>query len=415
MRILLSTFGSLGDLHPALALAIELRRRGHQTEVATVEGYREKIEKLGLPFHTLRPKMSLSDETLIRRIVDSSRGPEYLLRDLLLANIRAMHADLSAATAGVDLLVTSELVYAAPLVSEQFGVPRVSYALAPLSYFSANDPAMPPAPWIGPVVRRFPPAAMRGLQTLGRWITHSWWRPIRELRRELGLAPASDALFSGKYSSLLDLAMFSPVLQPPQPEWPAQTVQTGFPFYAEGGVPSLPEPVEQFLSAGEPPIVFTLGSSAVYAAGRFYAESVRAATALGRRALLLIGSNPPPPNLPASILAWDYLPYAQVFPRAAAIVHSGGVGTTAQALRAGRPMLVMPFAFDQFDNAARITRMGAGRTLYRNRYRADRAARELDALLREKRYAETAAKLGAQVRRERGVETACDAIERVLR
>jgi UDP:flavonoid glycosyltransferase YjiC (YdhE family) len=190
-------------------------------------------------------------------------------------------------------------------------------------------------------------------------------------------------------------------------------VQTGFPFYDEAAAPSLPAPVERFLAAGEPPIVFTLGSSAVYAAGEFYAESIRATTALGRRALLLIGSNPPPPDLPASILAWDYLPYAQVFPRAAAIVHSGGVGTTAQALRAGRPMLVMPFAFDQFDNAARVTRMGAGRTLHRNRYRADRAARELNALLSEKRYSETAARLGAQVRSERGVEAACDAIERL--
>jgi UDP:flavonoid glycosyltransferase YjiC (YdhE family) len=413
MRIVFSTFGSLGDLHPALALALELRRRGHRTEVATVGGYREKIEALGLPFHAIRPEISLADETLIRRIVDSPRGPEYLLRELLLGNIRAMHADLSAAAAGADLLVTSELVYAAPIVSEQLGMPRVSYALAPLSYFSASDPPMPPAPLIGPMVRRFPPLAIHAMHTLGHWITHSWWRPIRDLRRELGLAPAGNPIFSGKYSPRLDLAMFSSVLQPPQPEWPAQTVQTGFPFYDEIRAASLPAPVEQFLNAGEPPIVFTLGSSAVYAAGRFYAESMRAATALGRRALLLIGSNPPPSNLPASILAWDYLPYAQIFPRAAAIVHSGGVGTTAQALRAGRPMLVMPFAFDQFDNAARITRIGAGRTLHRKRYRADRAARELDALLREKHYAETAERVGAQVRSERGVETACDAIERL--
>jgi rhamnosyltransferase subunit B len=416
MRIVFATFGSLGDLHPVLALALELQRRGHQCEVATVSGYREKIEALGLLFHPLRPEFSLSDEELIRRIVDSARGPQYLLRDILLKNVRATHADLVTAATGADLLVTSELVYAAPIVAEQLGLRRVSYALAPLSYFSANDPSVPPVRVIGPLLRAFP-SALRTLKDVARRFARSWWQPVRDLRRELGLRPANDPLFRDKYSPLLDLALFSPVLQPRQRDWPAQTVQTGFCFFDERGAdlkPTLPAAVETFLAAGEPPIVFTLGSSAVYAARDFYAESAQASTQLGRRALLLIGSNSPPPNLPASILAWDYLPYAAIFPCAAAVVHSGGVGTTAQALRAGRPMLVMPFAFDQFDNGARMTRAGAGRMLFRSRYRADRAAHELKCLLADHRYAETAARCAAQIQSERGVENAADAIERVL-
>jgi UDP:flavonoid glycosyltransferase YjiC (YdhE family) len=417
MRLLLSTFGSLGDLHPIIALALELKRRGHRPEIATVPGYREKIGALGLPFHALRPDISLSDEELVRKIVNSPRGPEFLLRDVLLRDLRATHADLLAAAAGVDLLITSELVYAAPIVSEQLRVPWISYALAPLSYFSAHDPSLLPATFSGPWLRALPPVALSGIYALGRAITHSWWRPIRDLRRELGLKPADNPIFSGKHSPRLDLALFSSVLQPPPPDWPRSTVQTGFCFFDEGAATSdhsaLSPPVEQFLAAGEPPIVFTLGSSAVHAAGDFYAESARAAASLGRRALLLMGSNPFPPNLPSSIFAWDYLPYAKIFPRTAAIVHSGGVGTTAQALRAGRPMLIMPFAFDQFDNAARITRLGAGRTLPRKHYQADRAAHELRELLGHPRYAEAAARAGTQIRREHGIETACDAIERV--
>ena len=289
---------------------------------------------------------------------------------------------------------------------------------------------MPPLPFIGPRLIQCSPAVLRAINALGGVITHAWWRPVRELRRELGLRPAQNPIFAGKHSPRLDLALFSPVLQPPQRDWPRTTVQAGFCFFdepgessaapgrssagaAEGGrAPGLPPPVEDFLAAGEPPVVFTLGSSAVHAAGEFYAESARAAAKSGRRALLLVGSNPPPPNLPASILAWNYLPYAQIFPRASAVVHSGGVGTTAQTLRAGRPMLVMPFAFDQFDNAARIVRLGAGRALPRNRYRADSAAREIAALLGDTRHAEIAAKLGERIRGERGVETACEAIER---
>jgi UDP:flavonoid glycosyltransferase YjiC (YdhE family) len=416
MRLLLSTFGSLGDLHPLLALALELKRRGHQPAIATVSGYREKITALGLPFHAIRPDLSLSDEQLVRKIVNSPRGPEFLLRDILLRDLRATHTDLAAAAAGADALITSELVYAAPLVSEQLNLPWLSYALAPLSYFSTHDPPILPATLAGPWLRALPPLGLRGIYAIGRALTHSWWRPVRDLRRELKLKPATNPLFAGKHSPRLDLALFSPVLQPPQPDWPRSSVQTGFCFFDEAtpGNLALPPPVEQFLAAGEPPIVFTLGSSAVYAAGDFYLESIRAATALNRRALLLMGSNPPPSKLPSSLLAWDYLPYAKIFPRAGAIVHSGGVGTTAQALCAGRPMLIMPFAFDQFDNAARITRLGAGRTLARKRYQAASAAHELRELLGRPGYAEAAARAGVQIRTERGVETASDAIERVL-
>ena len=401
-RIVLATFGSLGDLHPVLAVADELRRRGHVAVIASSELYREKISGLSFDFAALRPELSVLDPELVRRIMHGTRGSEFLVRGLMIPAVRDMLADLTRATTGADLLVTNELVYAAPLLAEQTGLRWASYSLAPMSYFSIYDPCVPPV-------------AVRASNSLAAWLTRPWWRPVRELRRELGLSPGGNPLFGGKHSPRLDLALFSSVLQPPQPDWPASTVQTGFCFYDEpASSQPLPPAVEKFLAAGEPPIVFTLGSAAVFAAGDFYAESARAAQLLGRRALLLLGKNPPPPNLPPSILAWDYLPYASVFPRAAAIVHQGGVGTTAQALRASRPMLVMPFAHDQFDNAARLGRIGVGRRLSRSRYRAGRVARELAALLGAPRTAPLAAEIGARLRAERGTALACDALERAL-
>jgi UDP:flavonoid glycosyltransferase YjiC (YdhE family) len=356
------------------------------------------------------------DPDLVRRIMNGTRGSEFLLRELMLPAVRDMLADLSRATSGADLLVTNELVYAAPLLAEQTGLRWVSYALAPMSYFSVHDPCVPPMVGGGEWMHALPPFAVRLANRLAARLTHSWWRPVRELRRELKLAPAESPFFKGKHSPHLDLAMFSPVLQPPQPDWAASTVQTGFCFYDEGDTaPELPPAIAAFLAAGEPPIVFTLGSAAVFAAENFYHESARAALQLGRRALLLLGKNPPPPDLPPSILAWDYLPYATIFPRAAAVVHQGGVGTTAQALRAGRPMVVVPFAHDQFDNAARVTRLGVGRTLARSRYTAKRIARELSTLLGNARAAPLAAEIGSRVRAERGVAAACDALERALR
>ena len=419
-RIVLATFGSFGDLHPALALAHELRRRGHTAVIATSEPYRAKVTAQGLAFAAVRPNLSLDNPDLVRRVMDGQRGSQYLLRDLVYPHVRAMHADLLAASAGADLLLGSELACAVPLVAEQRRLPWAFFALSPISFFSVHDPVVLPGSDLVRRLQTLGSPANRVILRLARWATYSWWAPLRQLRRELGLPPAGSPLFAGKYSPHLNLALFSPLLQPPQPDWPAHTLQPGFCFFDEeetgsAASPPLPSAVASFLAAGPPPIVFTLGSAAVQLAGDFYRHSARAAHQLGRRALLLLGPNPPPPDLPPSVLAWDYLPYGRIFPHAAAVVHQGGIGTTGQALRAGRPMLVVPFAHDQFDNAARVVRLGAARTLARHRYGAASAASALAALLDSPQPAELAAALGARLRPEAGVAAACAALERVLR
>ena len=109
--------------------------------------------------------------------------------------------------------------------------------------------------------------------------------------------------------------------------------------------------------------------------------------------------------------AAPYAPHSSVFPRAAVNVHQGGVGTTAQALRAGRPMLVVPWSHDQFDNAERVKRLGVGGVLYRRRYKAQHVARALRRLLEDETVARRAHGVGERVRGEDGVKAACDAIE----
>jgi UDP:flavonoid glycosyltransferase YjiC (YdhE family) len=414
-RIIIVAFGSLGDLHPAIALARGLIARGHHVAIATSEPYRVKILALGLAFHPLRPDLSLSDETLVRRVMDGRTGSEFLMRELVFPAVRDMHTDLAPLAANTDLLIAGELGYAAAIVAQQRDMPWAYFALSPISFLPVFDPSVIPGPPILHAVQALGPAANRFVLRVAKMVSYPWWRPVRTLRRELGLAAGESPLFEGKYSPHLNLALFSRALQPPQPDWPPATVQTGFLFHDEDeSSAALPAEVQRFLDAGEPPLVFTLGSAAVNLAHDFYAQSARAAQLLGRRAVLLLGKNPPPPNLSASVLAWDYLPYARIFPHAAAIVHQGGVGTTAQALRAGRSMLVMPFAHDQFDNAARVTRLGVGRQIAREKYSAEAAAHELGPLLRDRRAAETAARIGREVRAERGCDLTCDAIEQTL-
>jgi rhamnosyltransferase subunit B len=195
-----------------------------------------------------------------------------------------------------------------------------------------------------------------------------------------------------------------------------QTVLTGFPFFDQDGESATPLELARFLDAGPPPIVFTLGSSAVKDAGPFYEYSAAAAKRLGRRAVLLVGkeSRNRPAGLPDGVIACDYAQFSEIFPRAAAVVHQGGIGTTAQAMRSGRPVLVVPFAHDQPDNAERLRRLGIARTIPRHRYTSDSAAAELGRLLDDPAYSMRASELGEQVRQEDGVRAACDALEALL-
>jgi rhamnosyltransferase subunit B len=249
------------------------------------------------------------------------------------------------------------------------------------------------------------------LGSLGDLHTRNWGNPVRQLRQELGLAPiAGNPIIDAKYSPELVLALFSPVVGAPQPDWPPHTVQTGFPVYDGGSDRSLSEELERFLAAGAPPIVFTLGSAAVVAPGRFFQVSIEAAIRLNRRAVLLIGDNPPLEHLPPELIAIDYAPYSQLFARAEAIVHQGGIGTTAQGLRSGRPTLIMPYSHDQPDNAARAERLGGSRTISRENYTVDRAVNELNALLTDPSYAARAAEVGRIVSAEDGVSLACETI-----
>jgi UDP:flavonoid glycosyltransferase YjiC (YdhE family) len=183
-------------------------------------------------------------------------------------------------------------------------------------------------------------------------------------------------------------------------------------MYDQHGEAGLPPDLDRFLEAGPPPIVFTVGFSAVTVAGRFYEESIAAARTLGHRAVLVgrrIGTQQV--ALPEGVFWCEYGPFSRLFPRAAAVVHAGGIGTTGLAMRAGRPMLVVPFAHDQPDNAERLRRLGVARTISGPRYSAARATAELRHILDDPSYVQRALQVGGQLQQEDGVKAACDALE----
>jgi UDP:flavonoid glycosyltransferase YjiC (YdhE family) len=238
--------------------------------------------------------------------------------------------------------------------------------------------------------------------------------PVFELRREVGLPAGEHPLFEGQFSPTLTLALFSRVLASPQRDWPANVTVTGSVFY--NGPETLSPELEAFLDAGPPPVVFTLGSSAVAAAGRFYEESFNAVRRLGVRAVLLTGGfeRNMPRQVGVDTLVLDRAPHQLLFPRAAAVVHPGGAGTLAQALRSGRPMIVVPHAHDQPDNAARVVRLGVARTVRQHRYRGSRVARELQELLADNAAKARARDVGGIVRSEGGASAAAAAVDALI-
>ncbi len=414
-RIVLTTIGSLGDLHPFIAIGLALQERGHTVVFATTEFYRAKIEGLGFGFHAMRPEFSPEDKELIRYLLDIRKGPERLLKEYILPDVKDTYLDLMDAVeqdGGADLLLSAELVYPAPLVAEKTGICWASSVTAPLSFFSAYDLPVMPTLQLPDRVRSFSVTLNRWFVALGKFVTRSWGEPVRQLRTELGLPDGAHPLFEGKHSPRLVLALFSPVLATPQPDWPPHTVVTGYTFYdgkTEGM--QLTAELARFLDEGDPFLVFTLGSAAVFDPGTFYRESAAAAAELHQRAVLLVGADPPTMSLPAGVVASDYAPFSDLFPRAAAIVHQGGIGTTGQALRSGRPMLVIPYGFDQPDNAARLVRIGVGQSISRKDYHARSAVKALKEVLGNARYRERAEEVGRIVQAENGAHLAADALE----
>jgi UDP:flavonoid glycosyltransferase YjiC (YdhE family) len=417
-RILITTWGSLGDLHPYVALALGFQSRGHEVVLGTGECYRRKIEALGIGFKAVRPDCAWVADPVFMRWVTHPRWGILRASRVPLACLRESYDDTLAAADGADLLVSNMAAYATGIVAEKTGIPWVSAMHIPTLFFSAYDPPLIPGfPGFSKSLRGLGPKFWgpfgRSLNRLASGLGRPWHR----LRKEIGLPHASGFNpLTESHSPFLHLALFSKWLADKQVDWPAHVVVTGFPWFDADGSPGLPPKLAQFLDDGEPPLVFSLGSAVLADAGPFYHHSLAAAKLMGRRAVLLV-RNPQVvlPELPKGVIAFDYAPFSLLFPRAAAIVHHGGIGTTGEAMRSGRPSLIMPCTWDQPDNAFRAARLGIARTIARNRYEPRRVSRELRLLLEDPVYSDRASEIAINVRQEDGVNAACDAIAAMFR
>lgn len=409
--IILATYGSPGDLQPFLAIGLALEDLGQPVVIATSEVYRDRVSRLGLAFIPVRPNRDplRPDPDFLERVRRGER-PGKLFRNMFMPELRDSTADLAAAAVGARAIVSHPLVAGGRLAAEVHGLPWISVVMQPMGYFSVAEPPVIGPPVVAAVLRALGKPATRSFLNLGRKISLPWVGEWQQLRGELGLPRSSHhPLMEGQHSALLSLGIFPRALGEPQADWPPSARVTGFPFLRDPSRALGPE-LSDFLAGGTPPVVFTLGTLAVNDPGRFYEVSAEAALRLGVRAVLVIGPNGNIARHDDQIIAVPWAPHDLLFARSRAVVHQGGIGTLAEAMSAGKPMVIMPYAHDQADNAWRAKSLGIGQVLPRRRYHVRELSRMLENVLRSRQRAANCRRVQCEMAGDQGARNAAKAI-----
>ena len=415
-EILIVGKGGFGDWFPLLAIGQALRQRGHRVRAAAEAHHASACAQAGLEFHAVGDGAQargdgptrVSAWAAARGMLQATLSPQGLA-----AEVQA----LRPLAEGADLLLGNQLAYAGSLVRRLLGKPWVFCAASPLAVPSRLDPPLwPYLQQAQQLAERLglPQAGFVGLARLG---TRMLMRPQAALRRELGLPAGGHPRFEAMYSDRLNLLPVSPLLAPPQADWPAHTRVLGYTWFEADflGDEAQALALREFAQSGPAPVVFALGGSLRVRPGSFYERAVQACRQLGRRAILVAGRQlhaglPSGPDLALS----GYLPYSRVFGLGAAVVHSGGIGAIGWGLRAGVPQLLVPAEWDQFDNARRARRAGVARVLARRDWQAPDLARALGEVLEDQALRWRCAQAAAGLRAEDGAGAACEAIEQLL-
>lgn len=413
MHTLIVTFGSHGDLYPLLAIGRALATRGHRCTVLTDPFFATDVASAGLEMRSLPEAISIEKLWRHPRLFHRFHGPGLLVR-WYESGMRPLTEALrhSISACAPDLILAHHIVLPASCLAGEQGIPYATAVLAPFAWNAPDDPVpiLQSAP--GAWRRRQARVLARVLGPVLRSACDAW---VNGLRTRTGFPPARNALWGGFRGGELNLALWSSAFRPPLPSDPPRGVICGFPRYHGDPGARLDDDLERFLAAGEPPVVFTLGSAAVHTAAGFFAIAAHACARLGLRGVLLIGrGNTPPAVLPRDVIVTPSAPHSLLFPRALVNIHHGGIGTSAQALRAGRPTLVIPHAYDQFNNAVRVATLGTGLMLARHRVTAARLEEKLERCIADASIAARAEAFGRRLAGEDGASVAADHLERLV-
>lgn len=411
MQVHLVAVGTHGDVLPILALARALQRRGHDAALAAPAPFAAAALRAGVPFEPLGTAADyerfVADPELWRpwRGANAVLGYAARLAEQTFAWLQ------TGWRPGEGVVAASPLSVGARVAQDYLGLPLATLHVMP---FLIESRLAPP---VLPGIPGFLPPRLRAWLNRGAdvaFMNPAMLPEVNAFRARLGLDDFKRIRHAWNSPGRV-ITMFPEWYAPSQADWPAQTVQTAFPMADRfGDVDQLDPRLADFLRSGLPPLAFTYGS-AMRRGRRFFETAVSLSQRLGQRAVLVAPqAGQVPEHLPPDMIYAPYAPFSALLPHCAALVHHGGVGTVAQALAAGIPQLVVPVAFDHFDEGARLKRLGVGDSLNRRLFRPDRAAARLQALIGSQAVASACATIKNRMKAEDGVAATCDAIEAMM-
>ncbi len=412
--VILLPFGSAGDVLPFVWLGRLLRERGHRVTIITAVVFADFVRATGLNFVGVGTEQEFDAILRDPEVWSAVRGPEIILQLAGDSTARQFEA-ISAAMVDPSrtFLIAPGTAFGARLAREKLSLPLISVHLQPVCYISLFE-----TPILGPHlawVSRMPRWLKRILFHLPNPIDRRAGPGVRAACRDQGIIPPRNLYFDWFHSPDGDLALFPEWFSPPQPDWPSHVFQHTFPLEDLGREQPVPPGLEQFLAVGPKPVLFTAGSANRHGAA-FFEAAVQTCVASGRRGILATRyPDQLPANLPDAVCPVEYVPFGRVLPRCAAIVHHGGIGTTAQGLAAGVPQVVMPMAHDQPDNAARLVRLGVGRSLPPHAFHAISLGRALDQLIENPAVQAAADLLKQRLQADRSIEALLEWIQSRVR
>ncbi|HZR20186.1 MAG TPA: glycosyltransferase [Verrucomicrobiae bacterium] len=394
LEIVIAGLGTPGDIHPLLAIATGLKLAGHRVTFIANPVFGEQVKARGLVF---TPVGSESFYTKFVNDPDSWTWPrcsEIAFREGWIPHIEPFYRGvIESAGSSRVVVISNGIPIGAQIAAEHQGWPFITVATSPVYLRSVwETPRYGPFAWYGG--RLFKRAAYR---VLDFYIDRLIARPVNTFRSTLGMEPVSRIYTTSMNSKECIIALWPKWYAAPQPDWPDHVLLTGFIIEDRSDFPSTDDIPKLQPAEGHPPIVMTTGSATTHAA-EFIQAAAEASQILGRNFIVTTG-HPTKLGRSASpnLIVQSYIPFSRLFPQAAAVVHHGGVGTIAVAIASGVRQVIIPMAFDQFDNAARASRLGVARILRRSRLNGARLAATLNSVLNSAKFADACDKFKTRI------------------
>ena len=408
--ILLCTIGSAGDVYPFIGIGQQLKKRGFHVVLITSQYFETQARSAGLEFFGLGSTEDYQSIIQDPDLWSPEKGFKVFADRVVFPIMEPAYEIIAGFDPSKTVLAAQGQFFAAHIAHEKLDFPFITIHLQPAAFRSVYEfPLLPVS---------LPPFVIRGLFSLiDALILDKLFAPkINHFRQRLNLPPVKKIFGGWMHSPQKNLGLFPDWFASPQPDWPPQTQLTSFVYYdKQNGNEELPDGLDKFLSAGSPPIIFTAGTAMKHA-DQFFLDCIESCQLLGQRGILLT-QHPEqlPAGLPQNIQQFAYLPFSKVLPHALALVHHGGIGTTAQAIAAGIPQVIRPMAHDQPDTAARVEKLGIGASLNPKKFHAASLAEKIKILITSKAVLDRCKLYAERINPDQSLNETCMTIEKFSR